>query len=642
MPTNDPRTAASIAAATFPTAFRGYDQAEVRRFLEQVGARVDELTAERDELAGRPGPELDEATASVLLGEEAGKILATAREGAAHVRQRAEEGAGRLVQQAQEQADRLRSEAAADAARLRAEAATDAEAEREAAREEGRQMVAEARAVRERMLADLARRRDAARLQLEQLRSSRDHILVAFDGAGAAVRQAMLAAGAAVDEAAAAVRATEAELPPEPPGLELPEPSSGPTVTGAGEPAVGSEPIVGADVAGAAEAAPEDVEHPAGELESLVEEAAPEPATEAEPPSDTAAPAETPAGPDTVAGTGGAHVEGEAQPSPEVVEPEGAGAAVEGDQEDLADGGAGPAEAANPESIAVAALASASAEELGVATPAAAAADGDAGVDALFSRLGKAAPEAVAAATRSAVQEAGAEPPPLVEGAEGEAGALDARDAALDPLGAALARHLKRALSDEQNEVLDAVRRRPVPAALHDLLGTQSAHAERYRAVAEEDLWSAASAGARSVARLDETELHGALDRTGALEAGLDDVTNQMVAPLRERLARALQQSGGDAVEAASLLRAAYREWKTQRVDELASQLVVASHGRGAFAAVPDGARIRWVLGPGGGRCSECEPGAGATVRAGQPFPIGRLHPPAHPGCRCLIVRVPG
>jgi hypothetical protein len=184
------------------------------------------------------------------------------------------------------------------------------------------------------------------------------------------------------------------------------------------------------------------------------------------------------------------------------------------------------------------------------------------------------------------------------------------------------------------------VRRRPVPSAVHDLLGTQGDHAERYRAVAEEDLWAAASAGARSVAHLDDTALHGALDRTGALEAGLDDVSLQMVAPLRERLARALQQSHGDGVEAASLLRAAYREWKTQRVDELAEQIIVASHGRGAFAAVPDGARFRWVLG--GGRCSECESNAGATVGAGQPFPSGAKHAPAHPGCRCLNVRIAG
>jgi hypothetical protein len=298
--------------------------------------------------------------------------------------------------------------------------------------------------------------------------------------------------------------------------------------------------------------------------------------------------------------------------------------------------------------IEVADLASASAEEVVAghsgsvdeAEAAEEAAEPAAGVDALFDRLGKAAPGAVAAATREAVHESSRAPALIVEGADGEAEALAARERALAPLAAALSRHLKRALSDEQNEVLDSVRRRPVPEAVHDLLGTQGAHAERYRAVAEEDLWAAASTGARSVAHLDDTALLGALDRTSALEAGLDEVTQYLVAPLRDRLARALQQSAGDSVEAASRLRAAYREWKTQHVDELAEQFVIASHGRGAFAAVPDGARIRWVLG--GARCAECESNAGASVGAGQPFPSGARHAPAHAGCRCLNVRIAG
>src|SRR4029079_2037633 len=98
MRTNDARTPESIAGAVFSSAFRGYDQAEVRRFLEKVADRVRTLNDELASLRDQPAPELDEATATTLLGEEAVRILSTAREGSAQVKHRAEENAARLVQ----------------------------------------------------------------------------------------------------------------------------------------------------------------------------------------------------------------------------------------------------------------------------------------------------------------------------------------------------------------------------------------------------------------------------------------------------------------------------------------------------------------------------------------------------------------
>ena len=113
--------------------------------------------------------------------------------------------------------------------------------------------------------------------------------------------------------------------------------------------------------------------------------------------------------------------------------------------------------------------------------------------------------------------------------------------------------------------------------------------------------------------------------------------------PLRERLAKALEDAGGDTVEASATLRAAYREWRTQRADEVAGHLVLLAHGRGAFDAVPAGTPIHWVVDPEGPLCPDADDNAlGGVIAAGEQFPTGHCHAPAHPGCRCGIAADPG
>jgi hypothetical protein len=84
---------------------------------------------------------------------------------------------------------------------------------------------------------------------------------------------------------------------------------------------------------------------------------------------------------------------------------------------------------------------------------------------------------------------------------------------------------------------------------------------------------------------------------------------------------------------------AAYREWKTQRIERVAGDHIVSAFSRGAFAAVSDGTSQHWVVDDVDGPCPDCDDNAlaGSTPR-GQAFPTGQMHPPAHPGCRCVLV----
>ena len=118
-----------------------------------------------------------------LLGEEATRILQTARESGNQIKSRAEESAARLLREATEEAQRQREEADREA-RRRSDAVADAEAELTMAKQQGREMVERRRANRERVLGELARRRVLARQQIEQLVHGRDRLLEALERAG--------------------------------------------------------------------------------------------------------------------------------------------------------------------------------------------------------------------------------------------------------------------------------------------------------------------------------------------------------------------------------------------------------------------------------------------------------------------------
>ena len=188
----DPSSPTSIAEASFGTSRRGFDQAEVKDFLRMVAAefgrlRERERFLERELQAahadGGASATIDEEMVTRLLGEEAMRVLTTARESGNEIREKAEQAAARLLSEASDEAARVREEADIEASRRRADAAADAEAELSMAKQQGREMVNEARAYRERVLSELARRRELAREQIEQLVHGRDRLMQAFERA---------------------------------------------------------------------------------------------------------------------------------------------------------------------------------------------------------------------------------------------------------------------------------------------------------------------------------------------------------------------------------------------------------------------------------------------------------------------------
>ncbi len=202
----------------------------------------------------------------------------------------------------------------------------------------------------------------------------------------------------------------------------------------------------------------------------------------------------------------------------------------------------------------------------------------------------------------------------------------------------ASAKKLKRILADEQNEVLDALRSREPVRALDDLLPERAEHLGRYRDAIVDDLLSAASAGASLVTSGRVARVKKA-DAAKATSAGTDVLDEWLIVPLRERLERCVIDGDGDNAEITKRVRSVYREWKTQHIDEQLDDVIRTAHGRGVFAAIEPGTSVEWVSDPAHDVCADCDDNTlGGVVAAGEAFPTGQLFPPAHLGCRCLLL----
>jgi hypothetical protein len=208
------------------------------------------------------------------------------------------------------------------------------------------------------------------------------------------------------------------------------------------------------------------------------------------------------------------------------------------------------------------------------------------------------------------------------------------RDAAVAELERNLARRLKRELSDEQNELLASLAAtKGVPSA-DDVLPAAEAHVERYQAIALPTLVAAATAGADLVSTVAGPPAAPTSVADLAAELAAD-----LVAPLRERLERAFSGAEGHTDDVAQSIRACYREWKGQRVDQVASHSVVAACNRGLLDRLPEGTKVRWVVSDGDTPSPDCDDNALAgSVPRGEPFPTGHTAPPLHATCRCMVV----
>ncbi len=520
---------------------------EIRRLNAQVGSLSDRIT----ELEATPPETLESRRVAEALGDEATRVLQSASDAAQVQIERAE----------------------AEHARIVGEAEAAAAAIAEEGRERGKNMVVEAQTVRERILSDLARKRHEHRVEVEQLRVTRDRLLEALgifrqglDGWIDELVQAEPRAAAAAQQAgqrvAAQPESTVAELEAE---------------------------ISTARLAGMAPAGRSGEEAPAGD------DAAAEGPAGADADADT-----TPEQDREVADAGTARaVSGADRPETpdELDEPEAVGEYV--DLEGLTigpspapapaavrlydveaeayaefDPGTGPQEGQASEAPDDAAAAASDETE-----PAAEAPSADA--EAIFARLRSITTQPVGeperwsaepgatddgAATGAAAPEAADgfadEPDEFADEVDEEFDGAEAAAVPADPddlVGAAravavggIARRLKRLVVDEQGDLLDAVRRNGVRAVRSTITSNTGAYTRAVR-VPMQDFASDIDVS------IDDVDL----------EAAGSAILSVLVEPVRARLGELIEGTD-DPDELTTAVRSIYRESRSRRADTAA------------------------------------------------------------------------
>ncbi len=673
----DPSSPNAIAAATFSTVRRGFDPNEVRGLLRTVSGELTRLQdrerqLEREVAALKqaqiaPTLPLDEETLTSMLGEETARVIATAREAALSIRTRAEEGATRLLREAAEEAATTRSQAELEAAKRLQEAQIEAQMHLEAARAQGRDMANEAREYRERVLADVGRRRELARMQLMQVNSGRERLMQAFERARLVAVDVLVEVDELGGEPEELVNLalTTGPVPvmvprPSVASSTLPALTPNPKpVETAAKPSAAAAATDAAPVRGAA--SPEQAEAGASSSVAMYN------ATDEDEDGVVPNADEVATHPDAATGTD--DVDGHPGTADTGIDTDGEMSLLDDSAVEEVTVGEVTVDDSSVEDVTVddsavgdvtvddhgplASVVSLFAGELDSRAADHTQSQSSVAVDQLFAKLKIAKAEEIArdveqsVAAPTAIRQAPKKRPATESSDDagevpvGTAGpeyvsVFEHRDELLASLTASVARKLKRVLADEQNDVLDVLRRKEPVSDLDALVPLEPEHARSYAQVIHDALYTAATGGAMFSDPAGDPQRR--IADAGIIETLLAEVEEAVVQPLRERLYAAVAaQSSNDKL--GQTVRGIYREWKTSVLDTAAADLAASAYARGVSAVLVPGTAVSWIISPANPACGECSTNAAAgVVQFGDAFPTGDLSSPAHLGCRCLIV----
>lgn len=575
-----------LASKSFKVVRKGFDQNAVRDLLIQVADElraIQRRTAELERRVSEPGEAMpavavDEEALVNAVGSETAKILQAAHDAARKIVERGESRAATLLAESEGASSERTRLAEAEATERLTNARDEVLNLHRQAREECRKMVEEAREARQRILSDLVERRRALHLQLEQMRAGKDALGEIIDSVSYSVV-------ASVEEVRARLEGSEEAARLAAQGAAI-------------DPETEDELVLDALEIGELVAGGDLPEGPSGDEELLharFAESDPAPFTDVE------------------TADAGVDADGVRAASLPAMTTEASGA-LEGAVAD--DDSMPPLQSTS-----------------GSAAPS--------GIDALFARIRDARADTVA--VDDEVPEARVDQ----ASSEDEAGDLEAeedasfdwlarRDQLLAPAVAELGRSLKRALRVEENELRDTARHLPHDSgALVDLV--RPATLRRIVDASERALAQARQAGAAFAAELLDASPIEVPDVAPNLVA--ERLDHEIVDPLRQRIEGTLRDGDGESDPSAAV-GTAFRDWRGSRVEAVVGDFATWAFSGGAIAAAKvHGVGLEWVVDDGDAHCPDCEDNAlSGAVDPGDEYPTGHVHPPIHPGCRCLLV----
>jgi len=206
-----------------------------------------------------------------------------------------------------------------------------------------------------------------------------------------------------------------------------------------------------------------------------------------------------------------------------------------------------------------------------------------------------------------------------------------ARSERLEDVLETMLRRMKRALQDDQNLLLDRLRQHPGGWS-DELAAANDEQRSIYSDGAYESLVNAFRSGVAFSSTKEITAVSSS-DPAKVIEGLVESLVEAVVSTLRRRLA------GSDVADAAERINAAYREWRGERIETLCQDRILEAFHVGVRDGAKDAKGFRWLPSPVGEGCADCDDNALAeVVGVSEAFPTGHLQPPAHPGCRCLLV----
>ncbi|NLA36152.1 MAG: hypothetical protein GX868_10795 [Actinobacteria bacterium] len=219
---------------------------------------------------------------------------------------------------------------------------------------------------------------------------------------------------------------------------------------------------------------------------------------------------------------------------------------------------------------------------------------------------------------------------------------LDERDEAIGELLATVGRRIRRVVADQENEVLDLIRRNRKAKTAEQILPSLAEQHETYRSAVGTDLAAVIAAGVEFA----QVGWHNAAPSAKRLDASLDAVLDRvdtaLIEPLIAKLSRVIANTDDtslDRIELVDAVRRGYREFKGDRLGEVAGDLVTFAYSSGVLAAAKPGQSTCWIVDHSGRPCPDGEDNSLAgPVVVGEEFPTGDVCPPVHSGCRCLLV----
>jgi DivIVA domain-containing protein len=602
-----------VAHHAFTVVRRGYDTDEVRSYLQAVARDIAELDQRQEELRAAAAeaderaahPVIDEATLTASLGQHSAQLLRHAHDEAARIVAQAQESSSTLLREAQSQVNEIQAqaeghtaervaeaelmvataeqEARVESTRIHADAMAEADEMIARAKDEGRALLEQVQAARKRVLADMSTRRRALSIQIEQLRAARDEMAASIHGVRDSVDGILTDLQRSDEDARSAAAAA----------------GDGARLRGIDDEPL-SDDLTGGPVA-------------AGPFDGRTEEAAP---TEAAPRSGTA-------GEDPPAGGSATGWPTPQDPTTAETPPVPPGVLSEEDSRDAAPVGDAP----SVDELFARIRAGTGTEVPAVVpepAPSTPAAPGSPAAPA-------AAPPAPAKGSPDETTQVVAPESAAVEVSEviddPDQALIGRRNELISPITVQLSRHIKRALGDDQNRLLDVLRVAPTTEG-EALLGPEDAHLATFTAAAAGHLAEAFTAG---------TKFAGGKAAKGPTEAAAEKSATGLARSVVTMVRRRIEEGTDAGEDVSARVGAAYREWRGERIERLVGDCALQSFSAGVLAAVTKKGTVRWVMTSTDG-CSDCDDNALAgPVTVAEGFPTGHAGPPAHAGCRCLV-----